>query len=309
MPSHNRVSLSHFLLTTGLTMNQSNERVPATAERADPTLDLGRFTATGPLKVLINPILTVSNIVMELIGLISVALAASKLLLAPKRRTIFSALFYRQLYNTGVRALYINGAVGILIGTLVISRLFYYIPNQVLEEQFGYLFMVIVFRELGPLISGVILIARSATAITAEIGYLRLRREFQVLNGLGISPVFMFLLPVFFAFPLSLLLMFIYFDLVVFLSSYAVIWIVNPDADFLSLLSAILNQISLNEIAINALKAILGGMMIGVISIHFGAKVEDSFTDVSDAISNSTTTQLMVFFIINILLSLLAYTQ
>ena len=309
MPSRNRVSLSHFLLTTGLTMHQSNERVPATAERADPTLALGRFTATGPLKVLINPILTLSNIVMELIGLISVALAASKLLLAPKRRTIFSALFYRQLYNTGVRALYINGAVGILIGTLVISRLFYYIPNQVLEEQFGYLFMVIVFRELGPLISGVILIARSATAITAEIGYLRLRREFQVLNGLGISPVFMFLLPVFFAFPLSLLLMFIYFDLVVFLSSYAVIWIVNPDADFLSLLSAILNQISLNEIAINALKAILGGMMIGVISIHFGAKVEDSFTDVSDAISNSTTTQLMVFFIINILLSLLAYTQ
>ena len=309
MPSRNRVSLSHFLLTTGLTMNQSNERVPATAERADPTLALSRFTATGPLKVLINPILTLSNIVMELIGLISVALAASKLLLAPKRRTIFSALFYRQLYNTGVRAHYINGAVGILIGTLVISRLFYYIPNQVLEEQFGYLFMVIVFRELGPLISGVILIARSATAITAEIGYLRLRREFQVLNGLGISPVFMFLLPVFFAFPLSLLLMFIYFDLVVFLSSYAVIWIVNPDADFLSLLSAILNQISLNEIAINALKAILGGMMIGVISIHFGAKVEDSFTDVSDAISNSTTTQLMVFFIINILLSLLAYTQ
>jgi phospholipid/cholesterol/gamma-HCH transport system permease protein len=49
--------------------------------------------------------------------------------------------------------------------------------------------------------------------------------------------------------------------------------------------------------------------MIGLISIHFGAKVENSFTEVSDAISNSTTTQLMVFFVINILLSILAYTQ
>jgi len=49
--------------------------------------------------------------------------------------------------------------------------------------------------------------------------------------------------------------------------------------------------------------------MIGVISIHFGAKVEDSYSEVSDAISNSTTTQLMVFFVINVLLSLLAYTQ
>ena len=69
------------------------------------------------------------------------------------------ALFYRQIYNTGVRALYINGAIGVLVGTLLISRLFDYIPNQVMEDQFGYLFMVIVFRELGPLISGVILIA------------------------------------------------------------------------------------------------------------------------------------------------------
>ncbi|MDC0465084.1 ABC transporter permease [Pseudomonadales bacterium] len=211
-----------------------------------------RFTVLGPLKMLVNPVAQLTSTVMDLIGLISVALAASKLLFVKKRRGIFMALFYRQIYNTGVRALYINGAIGVLVGTLLISRLFDYIPNQVMEDQFGYLFMVIVFRELGPLISGVILIARSATAITAEIGYLRLRREFQVLNGLGIS---------------------------------------------------------LNEIAINGLKAVLGGMMIGVISIHFGAKVESSFTEVSDAISNSTTTQLMVFFVINILLSVLAYTQ
>ena len=285
---------------------EPNQRV--TVEPIDSDVP-NRFTLLGPLKMLVNPVAQLTRTIMDLIGLISVALAASKLLFETKRRGIFMALFYRQIYNTGVRALYINGAVAVLVGTRLISRLFDYIPNQVMEDQFGYLFMVIVFRELGPLISGVILIARSATSITAEIGYLRLRREFQVLNGLGISPVFLFLLPVFFAFPLSLLLMFIYFDLVVFLSSYAVIWLSNPSADFFALLTAILNQISLNEIAINGLKAVLGGMMIGVISIHFGAKVENSFTEVSDAISNSTTTQLLVFFVINILLSILAYTQ
>ena len=268
-----------------------------------------QLTLLGPIKLALNPILGIGHTILELIGLISVALSASPLLLNKKRRRIFLSLFFRQIYNTGVKALYINGAVAVLIGAVLISRLFEYLTQQVFNEQFGYFFMVIVFRELGPLISGIILIARSATAVTAEIGYLRLRREFQVLNGLGISPVFLFLLPVFFAFPLSLLLMFIYFDLVVFLSSYVVIWVSDPSANFLVLLLAILDQISLNEIAINAVKALLGGMMIGVISIHFGAKVEDSYSEVSDAISNSTTTQLMVFFVINILLSLLAYTQ
>ena len=247
--------------------------------------------------------------ILDIIGLISVALHASRHLRNPKRRRIFLTLFTRQLYNTGVRALYINGMIAVFIGALLMSRLFDYIPRQVLAEQYGYLFVVIIFRELGPLISGIILISRSATAVTSEIGFLRMRREFQVLHGLGINPVFLFLLPVFFAFPLSLLLMFIYFDFICILSSYVFIWLSDPGISFSIFLGNILQQITLNEVAINAVKAILGGMVIGVISIHFGARATDSFDDVSEAISNSATSQLMAFFLINVVLSLLAYTQ
>lgn len=247
--------------------------------------------------------------VLDVIGLISVALRATKHLKQPERRRIFMTLFIRQLYNTGVRALYINGVIAVFIGALMMSRLFEYIPALVADDQYGYLFMVIVFRELGPLISGIILIARSATAITSEIGYLRIQREFQVLNGLGINPVFIFLLPIFFAFPISLLLMFIYFDFMCMVSAYVVIWYNDPSISFLNFLASILQQITMNEVAINAVKALLGGMIIGLISIHFAARVQDSFDEVAEAISNSTTSQLMAFFLINVALSLLAYTQ
>ncbi|HKI74596.1 MAG TPA: ABC transporter permease, partial [Pseudomonadales bacterium] len=143
-----------------------------------------------------------------------------------------------------------------------------------------------------------------------EIGFLRVQREFQVLHGLGINPVYMFLLPVFFAFPISLLLMFIYFDFICILSAYAMILLTDPSSvSFMHFLTSILDQISWNEIAINTVKALLGGMVIGVISIHFGAKATHSFEEVSEAISNSTTSQLMAFFLINVVLSLLAYTQ
>ena len=103
--------------------------------------------------------------------------------------------------------------------------------------------------------------------------------------------------------------MFIYFDIVVFLSAYFMILLADPEAQFLVMLASILDQITMNEIAVNLLKALMGGVLIGVISIYFGAKVESSFGEVSAAISNSTTTQLLVFFVINVLLSLLAYTQ
>ena len=247
--------------------------------------------------------------VCDIVGLISVALTAAADLRYPNRRQIFYRLFVRQLYKTGVRALYVNGMIAIFIGALLMSRLFDYIPRAVIAEQYGYLFVVIVFRELGPLISGIILISRSATAVTSEIGYLRINREFQVLKGMGINPVFLFLLPVFFAFPISLLLMFIYFDFMCILSAYVFIWLSDPTISFGAFLSNILGQITMNEVAINIVKALLGGMVIGVISIHFGGKADESFDEVSEAISNSTTSQLMAFFLINVVLSLLAYTQ
>ena len=249
------------------------------------------------------------SIWLDIIGLISIALGATRDIIEPSRRPIFWALFKDQLFKTGVRAVYINGMIAVFIGALMMARLHAYFPKQVLSTQYSYLFVVVVVRELGPLISGIILIARSATAVTSEIGYLRVFREFEVLHGLGINPVFLFLVPVFFAFPISLLLMLIYFDVICILSAYAVIWISDPEVSFFVFLGGILEQITLNEIGINAVKAILGGMLIGVISIHFGAKATDSFEDVSAAISNSTTTQLMAFFLLNVILSLLAYTQ
>lgn len=247
--------------------------------------------------------------VLDIVGLISVALSASSDMFQKKRRQIFLSLFIKQLYNTGVRALYINGMIAIFVGGLLMSRLFNYFPHQALSQQYGYMFVVIIFRELGPLISGIILIARSATAVTSEIGFLRVSREFQVLHGLGINPVYLFLLPVFFAFPVSLLLMFIYFDFMCILSSYVVILLSDPGLGFMHYVLSILDQISWNEIAINTVKALLGGMVIGVISIHFGARATESFEDVSEAISNSTTSQLVAFFLINVGLSVLAYTQ
>lgn len=232
---------------------------------------------------------------------------SSRLLINPGKRRLFQRLFKRQLYSTGVRALYINVVVGALIGILMISRLYDYFPGEALANQFGSWFVLIVIRELGPLISGLILIARSGTAVTYEIGFLQLRGEFGVLRGLGVNPAYILLLPVVIAFPVSLLIMFIYFDVVVFLSSYAMILISDSSVKFTGLSMAVLDQIQNSELLINALKALLGGLVIGLVSIHFGLKVNKDHLSISDAISTSVTIQLAVFLVLNVLLSYLAY--
>ena len=70
---------------------------------------------------------------------------------------------------------------------------------------------------------------------------------------------------------------------------------------------AVLDQIQNSELLINALKALLGGLVIGLVSIHFGLKVNKDHLSISDAISTSVTIQLAVFLVLNVLLSYLAY--
>lgn len=244
---------------------------------------------------------------VDMIGTAWVILKSARLLLNEGKRRLFQRLFKRQLYSTGVRAVYINVVVGTLVGVLMISKLYDYLPGEALANQFGSWFVLIVIRELGPLISGLILIARSGTAVTYEIGFLQSRGEFNVLRGLGVNPAYVFLLPVVIAFPASLLIMFIYFDIVVFVSSYVMIWLSDSSVEFAGLSLAVLEQIQGRELLINVLKALIGGLVIGLVSIHFALRVSKDHLSISNAISASVTAQVALFLMLNLWLSYLAY--
>jgi phospholipid/cholesterol/gamma-HCH transport system permease protein len=241
----------------------------------------------------------------ELLGLFSLTLRQSANLLYRSRRHVFWVLFKRQLYNTGFKAAYVNSVIATLLGMGMANQIVGYVQKV---DSFADLFVVIIVRELAPLISGVILIARSSTAITAEIGHLQLNDEFEVMKSQGVSPIFFFMLPVFFAFPLSLALMLVYFNFVAMLASWVYVELFSyADWPLGQFIHAITDRLSVGELIITATKAVAGGVMIGLVSLYSGYQVEDRFTDISRMISNSTTSLLLGFFVLNIGLSLLAY--
>ena len=134
----------------------------------------------------------------DLFGLLNLTFREMRHVLNPSRRRIFWFLFKRQLYNSGLKATYINTVVAIMLAWLVMSKAYLMLSEGAGAVQYyAQFFIIVVIREIGPIVSGVILIARSANAITAEIGHLKLNNEFDVLSSMRISPVFIFLVPVF----------------------------------------------------------------------------------------------------------------
>lgn len=247
------------------------------------------------------------NRASEILALLTLLISARVYVAHGSRRRIFYKLYRRQIYNTGVQSLGATAVVAALLGFLLVFELPAVSAGEQMLPTFTRLYIVVIVRELAPIMCALILIARAGTAITAKIGYLKVFREFETLKAMGINPVHLFLVPVFFAFPLSMLLLVVYFNFFSLAAAYLTLWVRVPGLGPGLLLNNILSQIAVNDLIVILVKALISGFVIGLYSIYFGARMQGRMRDVTAAMSSATSRQFVLVFFFNVAVSVLAY--
>ena len=115
--------------------------------------------------------------------------------LPARRRMIRGADFFRYADQAGVRAIPLVLLLGFLMGLILAFQ------SAVPMRQFGAelyvanLVSVSLTRELGPLLSAVILAGRTASAFAAEIGTMKVNEEIDALVTMGLDPMAMLVVP------------------------------------------------------------------------------------------------------------------
>jgi phospholipid/cholesterol/gamma-HCH transport system permease protein len=116
------------------------------------------------------------------------------------RRTVV-----QQLYFTAVQAFWLIGLLGVALGVLVAFPLLSLGLTQVdLQAQ---VMKVALFHQMAPLLTALVVVGRSGTALTAELGEFRTAGVLDALRMLGIDPDRLILLPRLLAITVSLLLL------------------------------------------------------------------------------------------------------
>lgn len=129
--------------------------------------------------------------VLTLIGRLLLELVAA--IFAPRRFPLRE--LSATLYRAGLQALPITGLVGLLIG-VVLSYL-----SALQLRLFGAEVFIVnlvglsTARELGPLLGAILVAGRSGSAMTAQLGMMRLTEELDALRVLGVSPVQRLIMP------------------------------------------------------------------------------------------------------------------
>ncbi len=128
---------------------------------------------------------------LSMLGAILAALGRA--LLHPRRFRLPSIV--RHVYDTGVTAIPIVALIAFLISVIVA-----YIGAQQLRQFGGEIFVVdlvtiSVLRELGVLLTAIVVAGRSGSAFAAEIGVMKLNDEVDALRAIGMDPVEVLVLP------------------------------------------------------------------------------------------------------------------
>ena len=73
------------------------------------------------------------------------------------------------------------------------------------------------------------------------------------------------------------------------------------------MLDNILQRLEPNDIVIVLIKVVVSGLIIGLYSIYYGSRMHGRLRDITSAMSKATTRQFVLVFVVNVLITVLAY--
>ena len=186
------------------------------------------------------------------------------------REVTFPAI-HKQQARTGTQVLpiflLISAALGFVVIGQTIARL-----NEVgaTAALLGPIMVAVVVRELGPLLTAMLVLARSGTSNVIELGLARALGEVEALEALRIDPIHYLVMPRVIGMGLAVLALTVYFILGALASGYLFAFVNNiplrPGEYIRQLTDALIPL----DFVIPALKSCLFGLVIAVISCYHG---------------------------------------
>ena len=226
-----------------------------------------------------------------------------------KRKVKFKTsliVLFKQILFTGVEALPLIGMVSLAIGGISIIQSLTFLPKFGGESLIGKLLVTVMVRELGPLLTGFIVMGRSGTAITAEIGNMVVSHEIQALEAMGIDPIRYLVIPRILGVTISLVSLNIYFIILSILGGFLVSKMVLVTSISI-FLKKILESMVLSDITVNLLKGFIFGLLISVICTFEGFAVKLSSTEVPQRTTKAMVNVITALFISDGIITVIYY--
>jgi phospholipid/cholesterol/gamma-HCH transport system permease protein len=99
------------------------------------------------------------------------------------------SLLIRQVYTIGVLSIVIIGLSAFAIGAVLALQFYTQLSRFGAEDAVGAGLALVLLRELGPVVTGLLFAGRAGSAITAEIGLMKTTEQLSIMEMMGVDPL------------------------------------------------------------------------------------------------------------------------
>ena len=179
-------------------------------------------------------------------------------------------LMRREITRAGVRLLPMFLFVAAALGFLVIGQTVSWLTRVGAIHYLGSIMVIVVVRELGPLLTALLVLARVGTANVVELGTARALGEVEALESLGIDPVHYLVVPRVVGMAAGIFSLTVYLILGALVSGY--LWAFLQDVPLLpgDYFSQLAGALSYLDFILLSLKTCAFGFIIAIVTCYHG---------------------------------------
>lgn len=217
-------------------------------------------------------------------------------------------LILEQMEHIGVRSLSIVTLTALFMGMVLALQMGNYLARFGAKSYVGRILAVTLLREMGPVLTALMIGGRVGAGITAEIGSMKVTEQIDAMRSMGVSPIQKLVLPRLFALLVMLPLLTVLAHFVGILGGLFIsVFELNVSADFY--LNSIVQFIRFQDLFSGLAKTIFFAFFIAIIASYNGLEATGGADGVGRAttktvVTASITTLVSDFFLTKLFLSL-----
>lgn len=242
---------------------------------------------------------------LEVFLMIYLSLRAAFFDQAQGLRSVFSVVS-AQIYFTGFQALPLISVLALASGSIVILQASTNLSLLGGASMLGDLMVAIVIRELAPLLTALIVIARSGTAVASEIGNMRVNKEIEALEAMGIHPLSYVVFPRLMGGVISVICLAIYYVLIAILGGFLVTSLLHQ-LTFSYYVDSLARAFSSVDFGLFILKNTFSGVIIFMISCYQGFLVKQGPHEVPQVTTKAVVNSVIYVVAFNMIVTILFY--
>jgi len=194
-----------------------------------------------------------------------------------------------QVYRAGAQAVGITALVGFLIGVVIsylsAQQLALFGAGQFIVALLG----VSIVRELGPVLAAILVAGRSGSAITAQIGVMRVTQELDAMEVMGISQGQRLILPRVIALAIVMPLLVLWTDAMALIGGMIAAH-VELNLQFMWFVQELPRAVGIKNYWIGMVKGATFGVWIALAACHFGLRIEPNTESLGKGTTASVVT-------------------